>query len=116
MLFSGVLKNHFLGGNQLTLNILKMEILEQTLKKMPLHFSSNYFISCAKKKGLSQIEVNNGIVKNFLIMNAKRGDSKRLWYKKAPNVDGNDKLTEAIAFIKSKGYRVMKPVNDWIEV
>lgn len=89
-----------------------MEILQQTLNQMDSRFSSNEFADRAKKNGLLQKEINNGIISAFLHSNAMQANSRRSWVKK----DQNDDLEKAIKFVKSKGFRVLKKVEEWKEI
>jgi len=90
------------------------DILKKTLAEMKSVFSSNEFSKKAKKNGLSAKEINNGVIALFLHQNAIQMESRRMW-KKYNGVNLND-LSDAIQLLKSHGYKVMKPVNDWVEV
>lgn len=90
------------------------DILKKTLAEMKSVFSSNEFSKKAKKNGLSEKEIANGVIALFLHQNAIQMDSRRMW-KKYNGVNLND-LSDAIQLLKSHGYKVMKPVNDWVEV
>lgn len=95
-----------------------MTILKQTLDQMPMMFSSNNFSIASQKNGLDKYLINQGIIVQFLSKNCKRV-SKRIWEKKPTNtaeITNEDKLAEAIKLVKSYGYKVMKPVNEWIEL
>lgn len=98
-----------------------MEKLIRTLEQMDVVFSSNEFAKQAKKNGLTQREIEMGCIRKFLIQHAYRKDSKRMWEKRyrlhvQPTI--SDAITEndAIELLKSKGYRVMKPVSEWVEI
>jgi hypothetical protein len=106
-----------------------MEILHQTLKQMPRYFSSNEFSKKAQKKGLSINSIHNGIIVNYLTINADRGESKRMWYKRniepIQNIEHTQKeifydkeaeIKKAILLLKANGYKVMKQTVDYIEV
>lgn len=90
------------------------EILKKTFGEMKSVFSSNEFSKKAKKNGLSEKEIANGAIALFLHRNAIQMESRRMW-KKHNGVNLND-LSDAIQLLKSHGYKVMKPVNDWVEV
>lgn len=93
-----------------------MEILDKTLNQMPHCFSSNYFAKKAKINGLTQLEVNNGVVSSYLSHKCiKDKTSRRMWYKQDISTNNNE-LQYAINLLKLNGYKVMKPVNDWIEI
>jgi uncharacterized protein YnzC (UPF0291/DUF896 family) len=98
-----------------------MEKLIKTLEQMDVVFSSNEFAKQAKKNGLTQREIEMGSVRNFLIQHAHRKDSKRMWEKKfrsyvQPIISDAITESDAIELLKSKGYKVMKPVSEWIEI
>lgn len=104
-----------------------MELLTKTLDQMNLEFSSNEFSRQALKNGLSKRTIDKGIMRDFLVRNCHRGDTKRMWVKKynthtiewkTPIHDSvvNDPIQDAIELLKSKGYRVMKPVSEWVEI
>jgi hypothetical protein len=102
-----------------------MDILKKTLDEMYVSFSSNEFSKQAKRNGLSQQEVNNGAIAHFLNRNCFRGSSRRLWRKNPATITSTitveekskfDNISAAIALLKSKGYRIMKPTTDWIEL
>lgn len=97
-----------------------MDILLKTLNEMNFTFSSNEFAKKARKNGLTKQEVDNGAVASFLHRNALNAGSKRMWRKAAlipPTNDSKvDKINEAINLLKSKGYKIMKPVSEWIEL
>jgi len=90
------------------------DILKKTLAEMKSVFSSNEFSKKAKKNGLSEKEIANGAIALFLHQNAIQMDSRRMW-KKDNNVQSNN-LLEAIALVKSHGYKVLKCVHEWVEV
>lgn len=95
-----------------------MTILKQTLDQMPMIFSSNIYSIAAQKNGLDKYLINQGIIVTFLSKNCKRV-SKRIWEKKPTNtseITDAEKLAEAIKLVKSFGYKVMKPVNEWVEL
>lgn len=95
-----------------------MTILNQTLDQMPLVFSSNYFSIKAQKNGLDKYLINQGVIAQFLEKNCIRLGRRR-WQKKptkVTDVTPSDKLAEAIRLVKSYGYKVLKPVNEWVEL
>jgi hypothetical protein len=95
-----------------------MTILKQTLEQMPMIFSSNSFSIAAQKNGLDKYLINQGIIVTFLSRNCKRV-SKRIWEKKPTNTAETtpaENLAEAIKLVKSYGYKVMKQVNEWVEL
>jgi hypothetical protein len=96
-----------------------MNILQQTLKEMNHSFSSNEFSKKAQKNGLSKQEINSGAISYFLHSNAVQGNTRRRWRKHdglTSDKNTSDKIMDAIYFLKSHGYKVFKPVSDWIEI
>ncbi len=96
-----------------------MEILQKTLGQMRVSFSSNEFSKKARKNGLTDFEVANGVIATFLHRNAIQGETRRTWSKRinlTPNKSNSDKLMDAITLLKDNGYRVLKPVSEWQEV
>lgn len=102
----------------------EQELLNNILAKMPNHFSSNQFSKTGKKMGLSKISVSNGIISLFLNATCERGDTLRTWYKIKEQIIASNEISmrkeftisEAIAFLKSHGYKILKPVSNWEEV
>ena len=96
-----------------------MDILKKTLDEMNFSFSSNEFCKKARKNGLSKREVDNGVIAFFLHKNAVQGYTRRMWRKHnglTSDKKLSDKIMEAIDLLKSNGYKVLKPVTDWIDV
>ena len=96
-----------------------MEILKKTLSEMNFTFSSNEFSKKAQKNGLSKQEVNNGVIALFLHRNAVQGETRRMWRKHnglTSDKQKSDKIMEAIDLLKSNGYKILKPVSDWVEL
>ena len=102
-------------------------LLDKTLDEMPQSFSSNVFGKIAIKNGVAKCFIENRYVLNYLRANANRGSSKRTWYKKT---QGKTSIktpiktqepyqlneTKCIEFLKERGYKIMKPVNEWKEI
>lgn len=102
-----------------------MKILEKTFDQMPRMFTSNAFNSQAVKNGYPKHLLKNNGLAWFLHKYADNDrERSKTWVKrntdpiytheiskefKFKNVD------EMIAFLKSKGYKIMKPVSDWVE-
>jgi len=98
-----------------------MEILKKTLDQMGSTFSSNEFSKRAQRNGLTKHEINNGVISLFLHRNAIQGHTRRMWRKeKAINIDRqkveDTSIDYAIKLLKSKGFKVLKPVSDWVEL
>ena len=97
------------------------EILFKTLNRMNTDFSSNEFISTAKKIGLSKRSVAKGAVANFLHVNAVQGETRRMWTKNNQTNETfkrekSDEIMYAIDLLKSNGYKILKQVSDWVDV
>ncbi|HRH85043.1 MAG TPA: hypothetical protein PK210_12465 [Bacteroidia bacterium] len=96
-----------------------MEILKKTLSEMNFTFSSNEFSKKAKKNGLSKREIDNGVIALFLHRNAVQGETRRMWRKHnglTSDKHKSDKIMDAIDLLKTNGYKILKPVSDWIEL
>ena len=98
-----------------------MESLQRALNDMPNQFSSNEFSKNAKKYGLTQREVLDGVCARFLHRNAVQLSTKRMWRKKnTSNLfamdNADDQVQYAISLLKSKGYKVLKPVTEYQEL
>ena len=96
-----------------------MDILNKTLSEMKFTFSSNEFSKKAKKNGLSKQEVNNGVIALFLHRNAVQADTRRMWRKHneiTSDKHKSDEIMRAIDLLKANGYRILKPVSDWMEL
>lgn len=94
------------------------EILTKTLNEMSYVFSSNEFSKRAKKNGLLQTLINGGALSSFLHNNAIQDGSRRMWRKKNDLIfekSKSEQIADAIKLLKSEGFKIMKPVNDWIE-
>lgn len=96
-----------------------MEELAKTLGQMGTVFSSNQFSAKAIRNGIIQQQVNNGVLSAFLHENCIQLSTKRMWRKKTDDknvVVFSSKTEEAISLLKSKGYKIMKPINEYVEV
>jgi len=97
-----------------------MDILRKTLDEMSFVFSSNEFSKRAKKNGLPKQPINNGVISIFLHQNAIQGQTRRMWRKTSMNLTieetKSDKIAESIRILKENGYKIMKPVTDWVNV
>jgi len=96
------------------------EILHKTLSEMNYVFSSNEFSKLARHYGISNDLVHRGVLASFLHRNARQMESRRMWTKlngQIPHKEqSTDKLSDAISLLKQNGYKIMKPINDWIEL
>jgi len=92
-----------------------MEILTETLNKMPKTFSSNQFAEKARKKGLTNKEVENGVVGVFLHRNAIQGNTKRMWTKNQSTVSEKEsnsgKLSKRADVARDVQVRYLEALN-----
>ena len=99
-----------------------MSILEKTMAQMPNSFTSNQFNKKAIQNGYPEKILKGKGLHSFIgkyADNAYKGS--RTWIKRSAVKNGAttiDQMTidQMISFLKSKGYRIMKPVSDWVEV
>lgn len=102
-------------------------ILTKTLNQMPMYFSSNGFTKKAMANGLPKNFVHNAACNRFLYANCNR-HGRRQWSKKVDIkekqieldiiVNKSQMLTEnnAIALLKSLGYKILKPKTEFVEL
>lgn len=84
---------------------------------MSMTFTSNEFCMKARQNGLSQSRINSGAVGDFLHENAIQCGTKRTWRKKSEIKNREfTRIEDAVAFLKSQGYKVLKPINEWLEL
>lgn len=108
-----------------------LSLCEQTLESMEGAFSSFAFVKKANELGLPRFYVTNNYVNLWLRKNCHRGSSSHTWLKRDQNQskvissvlelpifenedakNGNQlDETRCIAFLKSKGYRVLKTME-----
>lgn len=103
-----------------------MDILQKSLTQMKQVFSSNEFTAKAKRNGLSDAQVRNGAIANFLHQYARQYGSRRTWIKRTDNAQPNPHfgtpitndldLRQAIAIIKKHGYKILMPTTEWKEL
>ena len=95
-------------------------ILHKTLSEMNYVFSSNEFSKLARHYGISNHLVHSGALSSFLHKNARQMESRRMWTKinsQTKKSDNHiDNINDAISLLKQNGYKIMKPINDWIEL
>ena len=93
-----------------------MESLQKALNDMPNYFSSNQFSRKAKRYGLTLRQVQSGVCAQFLHQNCIQMDTKRTWSKKQEHSEISRNVEYAINLLKSKGYKVLKPVTEYQEL
>ena len=101
-----------------------MKILEKTITEMPKSFTSNEFGKRAIKNGYPSRKLKRKGLASFLWKyadNAYKGSKTWIKRDKTNNImsadEKNNRMSddEMIKYLKSKGYKIMKPIRDWIE-
>jgi hypothetical protein len=95
----------------------KKVILHKTMQEMPQIFTSGSFKAAAYKNGLPNVG-NEGLgdfIKKYAIQEAFRS---KTWIKKdsKPEQNQEQKIQEAITLLKSLGYKILKPVQNYEEI
>ena len=104
-----------------------IKILEKTMEEMPRVFTSREFNKSAIRKGYPEeiIRRNSGLSEFIKLHAYNNGHGGKTWTKKNAEPDllfSNDiefykeEIEYFIKALKSKGYKVMKPVNEWVEL
>jgi hypothetical protein len=121
----------YLCGNFKTIDMKTIrQILEKTITEMPNTFTSNEFGKQATLNGYPNKRSQNKHFSKFLIKYAENeGFRSKTWHKKVRKkyfddkpiirekiVSTFDNVEEAIKLLKSKGYKIMKPINEWVEI
>lgn len=106
-----------------------MEIFNQILKEMPNEFTTNMFVKSMRQKNISESIIKNQRHIPFLTSKCERftrntfgkkyqrdllfesSTESKIEYKKN-NMDEKD----AIEFLKSKGYKILKPITEYQEL
>jgi superfamily I DNA and/or RNA helicase len=102
-----------------------IDVLQEALKQMPDRFTSQMFTREAIKKGYSERMIKNNGAKSFLhahAVNDFRGS--KTWTKKTVikkkeldfSAASEFALEAMVETLKSHGYKVLKPVNEWVEL
>ena len=98
-----------------------MNILKKTMAEMPKSFTSFEFNRRAVKNGYPERKLKNKGLASFISIYADNITPRgKTWVKKDVNVNLSNSIIlsteqQAIKYLKSKGYKVMKPVNEWVE-
>lgn len=99
-----------------------MKNLEKTMEQMPNSFTSYEFNKMAIKNGYPAKKLKIKGLANFIRKyadNAYKGS--KTWVKRSAKEKKEDRqysfatFDEIISFLKSKGYKIMRPVNEWVE-
>ena len=84
---------------------------------MPNSFTSNEFNKRAIKNGYPAKNLKRKGLANFIRKYANNTyNGSKIWVKIDKNKNtGIINEPEMIEYLKSKGYKIMKPVNEWVE-
>lgn len=88
-----------------------MEELFKALDEMPNKFSSTEFCKKAREFGITTRQVQDAVCSKFLKQNAIHVE-KRTYTK----IKDKSHLEKCIDYLKSKGYKVLKPVTEYKEL
>ncbi|MAG87322.1 MAG: hypothetical protein CMB97_08140 [Flavobacteriaceae bacterium] len=90
-------------------------ILEKTMNEMPNSFTSNEFNKRAVKNGYPAKSLKRKGLASFIRKYADNAyEGSKTWVKRnKTNRLMSDE--EMIEHLKNKGYKIMKPVNEWVE-
>ena len=94
-----------------------MSILERTIAEMPDSFTSYEFNKMAIKNGYPSGNLKRKGLASFIRKYADNAyEGSKTWIKrdKTNNIKQMSE-DEMIKHLKSKGYKIMKPVNEWVE-
>ena len=97
------------------------KIIEKTINEMPNCFTSTQFNQKAFANGYPKPRSRNKGLADYISNYAtNQGEYSKTWIKKSHVIksENNNTMTEdkAVAFLKSLGYKIMKPVSEWIEL
>lgn len=99
-----------------------MKILEKTMEQMPNSFTSNEFNKKAISNGYSKTLLQRKGLSTFIRKYADNAyEGSKTWVKRSAKEKKEDRqysfatFDEIISFLKSKGYKIMRPVNEWVE-
>lgn len=104
------------------------ELLNEVFNEMPNEFSSHDFCKVLAGKGFSRAKIKKGAAAEYLKSVSIQNEKWSRTWRKIPvqpqlsihdiNVPVAMSMTEqgAIAYLKSLGYKIMKPINQWEEI
>lgn len=99
-----------------------MKILEKTMNEMPNSFTSHEFNKRAIKNGYPAKNLKRKGLANFIRKYADNAyEGSKTWVQRSAKEKKEDRqytfvtFDEIISFLKSKGYKIMRPVNEWVE-
>lgn len=87
-------------------------------ESMPDFFSSFDFAKKARENGVPAKITEQGHGRDFLLKHTPtRQMTAKTWWKNSSEKNKDDektKISEAIKLLKENGYKILKPVNEWI--
>ena len=102
------------------------DILNKTLDEMPDVFTSNEFNRKAVSNGYPKDRLKQTGLARYLHLHAFNDKKfKKTWTKRSKTKHQDEvrknnyvfkSFDEIVLFLKTKGYRVMKPINQWEEL
>lgn len=93
-----------------------------THNSMPDFFSSFDFAKKARENGIPSKITEQGRGRDFLLNHTSTKQiTSKTWRKKRSEKkqikeDEKTKISEAIKLLKENGYKILKPINEWIEL
>lgn len=101
------------------MNQLVQERLTSALQMMPNNFTGNQFYKQCRKLGIGKSILDNGYATRFLEDNSARISQRQ--YLKIDNSKSTQKQEQwsdemMIAKLKEKGYKILKPSTEYIEI
>lgn len=100
-------------------------ILHKTFDQMPNVFTSNFFNATAVKNGYPKsLLKHNGLAHFLHLYSTNDKVNTKTWTKNDTTIVTKNKKEhyifnneqEIIEFLKSKGFKIMKPVSEWVEL
>jgi hypothetical protein len=102
-----------------------MEIYERVLSTMPQMFSTNQYLVRLKRVATSQDDVSGGKHIKFIKNECHRVSNRTYMKRPKPvQLELEQQVVEqpvlnehnATELLKSLGYKVLKPIKDWVEI
>jgi hypothetical protein len=99
-----------------------MEIYQRVLRTMPQIFSTNEYLESLKKTATSPADVNRSKYLSFIKKECRKVSNRTYVKPKETQLSletvNQPVITEetAVEFLKNLGYKVLKPIKDWVEI
>lgn len=102
------------------MNQLVQERLTSALQMMPNNFTGNQFYKQCRKLGIGKSILDNGYATRFL-----EDNSARISHRQYLKMDNSKSTQEQVVFwsdemmiakLKEKGYKILKPSTEYIEI